>query len=209
MGNRALALALCLGCIFFGSCAENTMSNWISSYMEKSLMLDKAVGDIFGVAMFAVLLGLMRIGYGKFGKNIFRMLFIGMIGASVCYITVGLSNNITVGFICCVATGIFTSMLWPGTLIMMDENLPGVGVAAYALMAAGGDLGASVAPQLMGIVADKVSVLPAAEKLSLSMGVSAEQIGLKAGMLVTAIFPILGTVIVIVAARYFRKRGFV
>jgi fucose permease len=61
----------------------------------------------------------------------------------------------------------------------------------------------------MGIVADKVSVLPAAEKLSLSMGVSAEQIGLKAGMLVTAIFPILGTVIVIVAARYFRKRGFV
>lgn len=39
-------------------------------------------------------------------------------------------------FLACVFTGLFTSMLWPGTLIMMEENLPGVGVMAYALMGA-------------------------------------------------------------------------
>lgn len=33
-----------------------------------------------------------------------------------------------------------------------------VGVAVYALMAAGGDLGASIAPQALGIAVDKVSL---------------------------------------------------
>ena len=43
-------------------------------------------------------------------------------------------------------------MLWPGTLILMEEKIPAVGIAGYALMAAGGDFGASIAPQTLGIV---------------------------------------------------------
>ena len=35
--KRAIGLALCVACIFFGSCAENAMTNWISSYMEMAL----------------------------------------------------------------------------------------------------------------------------------------------------------------------------
>ena len=57
--RRRLALALCVGCIFFGSCAENTMSNWLSSYMENALGIEKAVGDILGAAGFALLMTLM------------------------------------------------------------------------------------------------------------------------------------------------------
>ena len=56
--------------------------------------------------------------------------------------------------IACVALGICTSMLWPGTLILMEEKIPAVGIAGYALMAAGGDFGASIAPQTLGIVVD-------------------------------------------------------
>ena len=76
--KRTVGLALCVGCIFFGSCAENAMSNWISGYMENALGIDKALGDILGVAMFAVLLGVMRIGYARIGKNIMRVLLLGM-----------------------------------------------------------------------------------------------------------------------------------
>jgi Na+/H+-dicarboxylate symporter len=68
--RRALGMALCVACIFFGSCAENAMSNWISSFMENALKVDKALGDILGVAMFAILLGLARLGYGKIGKRL-------------------------------------------------------------------------------------------------------------------------------------------
>ncbi len=204
--RRALGMALCVGCIFFGSCAENAMSNWVSSYMENALKIDKTVGDILGMAGFAILLGITRITYAKYGKNIFRMLLVGMAGAVVCYFVAGFSTNVVFAVIACILTGIFTSMLWPGTLIMMEENLPGVGVAAYALMAAGGDLGASVAPQLLGIVVDNVSVSDFAKDLSVSLNMTAEQIGLKAGMLVTAVFPILGTFVLIMSIRHFKKQ---
>ncbi len=205
-GRRRVGIMLCVLCIFFGSCAENAMANWISGFMENALYIDKAVGDILGMAAFAILLGLMRIGYAKFGKNIGRVLLVGMIGASACYLIAGLSTGTAPAFLACILTGLFTAMLWPGTLILMEEKIPGLGVAAYALMAAGGDLGAPLAPQLMGIVIDGVSASDLAARLGTSIGLSAEQIGMKAGMLVTAIFPILGTVVLIVALRFFRKK---
>jgi len=106
----------------------------------------------------------------------------------------------------CALTGLFTAMLWPGTLIMMEEKMPALGVTAYALMAAGGDFGAALAPQLLGIVTDTVSASSFAAELGATLNLTAEQVGLKAGMLVTAAFPILGTVVVIIAMRYFKKR---
>ena len=203
--KRAVGLALCVGCIFFGSCAENAMSNWISGYMENALGIDKAVGDILGVAMFAVLLGLMRIGYARFGKRIAPVLMAGMIGATVCYLVAGLCPGVVLPFIACIFTGLFTSMLWPGALILMEDNIPGAGVTAYALMAAGGDMGASVAPQLLGAVVDGVSTTVFAADLGLRLGISAEQVGLKTGMLVIAVFPIIGIAVLGATLRYFKK----
>lgn len=203
--KRTFGLALCVACIFLGSCAENTMSNWISSYMENALHISKTLGDIFGMALFAILLGSVRTWYAKYGKNISAILLFGMIGATVCYFIVGLSGNVIFAFLACVLTGCFTSMLWPGTLILMEEKIPNPGVAAYALMAAGGDFGASVAPQLLGIIVDKVSVSDWAADLSTTLALSTEQIGMKTGMLVAAIFPLLGTILLLFIRRYFSK----
>lgn len=204
--NRTIGLALCAFCIFLGSCAENTMSNWISTYMENALNIDKAFGDILGMAMFAILLGITRIFYAKYGKNISKFLLISMICAAVCYLTVSFSNNTILSFVVCVLTGIFTAMLWPGTLILMEEKVNGVGVAAYALMASAGDFGASLAPQLMGIVVDNISVSEFALNMSNTLNLSPEQIGLKVGMLITSIFPILGSILIVFIIRYFKKQ---
>ena len=204
--NRTIGLALCVGSIFLGSCAENTMSNWISTYMENALNIDKALGDILGMAMFAILLGITRIMYAKYGKNISKFLLVSMICASVCYLTVSFSNNTILSFVGCVLTGIFTAMLWPGTLILMEEKVKGVGVAAYALMASAGDFGASLAPQLMGIVVDNISVSEFAINMSSSLNLAPEQIGLKVGMLITSIFPILGSFLIVFIIRYFKKQ---
>jgi fucose permease len=205
--KRIMGFALCVACIFFGACAETAMTTWISSYGEMALHIDKATGDILGMAMFAVLLALTRIAYAKWGKNIFLTLLVGMIGAVICYLVAGLSTNVILAFVACILTGIFTSMLWPGTLIMMEENIASPGVTAYALMASGGDLGASVAPQLMGVVVDTVSASALAKELSGKLHLSVEQIGLKAGMLFSAIFPIIGIVVVLVIMRYFKKNS--
>ena len=203
--RRNLGIIICVGSIFFGSCAENVMSNWISTYMENAIQIEKTVGDILGMAIFAILLGITRISYAKYGKNIMKVLLMGMIGATACYLVAGFSTNAVFTLIACILTGIFTAMLWPGTLIMMEENLPGIGVAAYALMAASGDLGASVAPQLFGIVVDFVSQSKFGSILSSSLSLTTEQIGLKAGMLVTSIFPFMGIMVLIFAIRYFKK----
>ena len=205
--GRGMGMLLCVGCIFFGSAAENSMTNWISSYMESALQIPKAVGDVVGMAVFAVLLGTGRVLYSKYGKNISNVLLAGMVGAVACYLAAGLSRNVVLSFLACILTGICTSMLWPGTLILMEEKIPAPGVAAYALMAAGGDFGASVAPQLIGVVVDKVSVSEFAQGLSTATQMSVEQISMKAGMLVAAIFPIIGVFIILYIKRYFKKQN--
>ncbi len=204
--EKNIGLLLCIGCIFLGSAAENTMSNWISGYMENALNIPKAWGDICGMALFAILLGLGRTLYAKYGKNIVNTLLVSMICAFLCYITAGLSQNVIFSFIACILTGCCTSMLWPGTLIMMEEKLPALGVAAYAIMAAGGDFGASVAPQLLGIVVDTVSSSDFALNITASLTLTPEQIGMKAGMLTAAVFPFLGSFLLIYIKKYFRKK---
>ena len=201
--NRKIGFALCFACIFLGSAAENVMTNWISGYMERAINIPKAYGDIFGMAVFALLLGLGRTLYAKFGKNIMKVLLWGMAGSAVCYITAGASSNVILAFGACILTGFATSLLWPGTLILMEEKIPNPGVAAYALMAAGGDFGASIAPQLMGYVVDAVTASELADKLSVTMNVTPEQIGMKAGMLVTSMFPIIGVVVLVIMIKYF------
>ena len=203
--NIKYGLALCTVCIFLGSAAENVMTNWISGYIENSLGISKVVGDILGMAVFAILLGAGRTLYAKYGKNISKILLLGMIGASVCYLTAGFSKNVIVSMTACILTGFCTSMLWPGTLILMEENYPNLGVTAYALMAAGGDLGGSVAPQLMGIIVDTVSVSNFAHNLSNTLSLSAEQIGMKTGMIISSLFPILGIMLLIYMIKYFKK----
>ena len=114
--------------------------------------------------------------------------------------------NPVVSLLFCVILGISTSMLWPGTLIYMEEKLPNPGVTAYALMAAGGDFGASVAPQAMGIVVDEVAASNWATKLADTLSLNTEQVGMKVGMLTAAIYPALGIVLLLCMGRYFQKQ---
>ena len=205
--KRGIGMALCVACIFLGSAAENVMTNWISGYMETALGVAKTVGDIFGMAIFALLLGFGRTLYAKLGRNISNVLLAGMIGAVVCYVTAGLCNVAMIALIACVLTGFCTSMLWPGTLILMEEKMPNPGIVAYALMAAGGDFGASIAPQAMGIIVDRVSVSAWAQRLSETLGILPEQIGMKTGMLISAVFPLLGIGLILFIKHYFSKKN--
>ena len=205
--RQNLGLALCVVCIFLGSAAENAMTNWISGYMETALHLPKVVGDILGMAAFAMLLVTARMLYAKYGKNITTVLLYSMIGAVLCYLIAALSPWVAVSMIACVLTGFVTSMLWPGTLILMEEKIPNPGVTAYALMAAGGDCGASVAPQLLGIVTDNVAASTWASDLAVSLSLTPDEIGMKVGMITAAVFPMIGIGAILFIKRYFAKNS--
>lgn len=184
------ALWLCVLAIFLGGAAECTMAQWSSGYLEGALGIPKVWGDIFGVALFSVALGIGRSLYAKIGKNVERVLFFGAIGASLCYFTASVSGIAIIGLIACALTGFCVSMLWPGSLIVASERFPQGGVFIYAMMAAGGDMGASVAPQLVGVITDAMAANPNIASLALDMNLSPEQLGMKIGMLVGMLFPL-------------------
>lgn len=185
-------LWLCVTAIFLGGAAECTMSQWSSGYLERALGIEKLWGDIFGVAMFGLTLALGRTLYAKYGKNIRKILLLGAVGAAACYITAAVSNMPYIGLVACALTGFCTSMLWPGCLVVAQDYFPKAGVFIFAMMAAGGDFGASVGPQLVGIITDTVSVSPAFQSLANELMLTTEQLGMKVGMLIGSLFPIIG-----------------
>lgn len=184
-------LWLCVIAIFLGGATECTMAQWASGYLEGALGVTKLWGDVFGVAMFAVALGFGRTLYAKFGKNIRKVLLLCAVGSVVCYLTAALMPVPVIGLIACALTGLCASMMWPGSLIVASEKFPDSGVFIYAIMAAGGDLGASLGPQMVGLVADGVSASAKLTAFAETLSLTVEQLGLRIGVLCGAIFPIL------------------
>ncbi|MBO5891990.1 MAG: MFS transporter [Oscillospiraceae bacterium] len=184
-------LWFCIVAIFLSGSAECTMSQWSSGYLEQALGIPKVWGDVFGVALFAVMLGLGRTLYGKFGKNVKKILFLSAVGAVLCYLAAALAPLPLIGLAACALTGFCTAMLWPGSLVVASEEFPAGGVFVYAIMAAGGDLGASIGPQMVGVVTDSAIALPAAAALAEKWGMTTDQLGMKLGMLGGMLFPLI------------------
>ena len=176
------------------------MAQWASSYIEQALSLPKIWGDIFGVAVFAVTLGLGRSLYAKIGKNISRALFFGAIGATLCYLTAAIMPTThtafaIIGLVACALTGFCVSMMWPGSLIVASDRYPTGGVMIFALMAAGGDFGASLGPQLVGVITDAAIVDPKLISVAENLSLSPEQFGMKLGMIVGMLFPLIAVAV--------------
>lgn len=188
-------LWLCVFAIFLGGASECTMGQWASSYLEQALGLPKVWGDIFGVALFSVMLGLGRSLYAKYGKNVEGVLLISAISTALCYLGVIVFNVPVLGLICCALTGLCTAMLWPGSLVVGANRMPFGGVFMYAMMAAGGDFGAALVPQLVGVITDVVANSSNSANVAATLGITVEQLSLKAGMLVGLLFPVVAILV--------------
>ncbi len=178
--------------MFLGGSAECTMGQWASGYLEKAMGISKIWGDVFGVAFFSIMLGLGRSLYSKFGHNIGRVLFFGSIGAALCYFIAAIATHPLWGLLACALTGFCAAMLWPGCLIAVANRFPEGGVLMYAIMAAGGDLGASLGPQLIGVITDVSMTSAPLVTLAGRLSLLPEQLGMKIGMLVGMLFPLVG-----------------
>ncbi|MBQ8039209.1 MAG: MFS transporter [Lachnospiraceae bacterium] len=188
-------LWLCVIAIFIGGASECTMAQWSSGYLEQAMGIPKIWGDIFGVALFGVMLGLGRSMYAKIGKHIERVLFFGVVGSAFCYFIAAVSSVPIVGLLACGFTGFCASMLWPGCLVAASNRIPNSGVFLYAMMAAGGDLGASVGPQLVGVITDVAMETKYVINLANEWGMTSEQLGMKCGMLMGMLFPLFGIIV--------------
>ncbi len=198
-------LWLCFFAIFLGGLLECTMAQWSSSYIEQALGIPKVWGDIFGVALFSVMLGLGRSLYAKFGKNITKVLFLSAIGCVVCYLLAVVVNVPVIGLIACALTGFTVAMMWPGCLIIGADRFPTAGVFIYAMMASGGDLGAAVGPQLVGIITDTVSGSSFGIDLATRLSLTPEQLGMKCGLLIGVLFAIIAVFVFLYIMKTHKK----
>lgn len=177
--------------IAFGAASEVTIAQWSSSFMEKGLKLPKVIGDIFGMCGFALMLGIGRLIYGIYGNkiNINKVMIYGSFGAIICYIVIAVSPFNFLSLLACCISGICVSLLWPGTLVVASEKLPLAGASLFALLAAGGDIGASIGPWLTGVITDMSEKIIPIQFLS-QTELTIEQLGLRAGILLSTLYPL-------------------
>ncbi len=155
--------------------SEATMAQWASAFTESALGVSKAVGDLAGPCLFAVLMGVARLLYGRFSERLDLtrvMLFSGILCVG-CYLLASLSAIPVFGLIGCALCGFSVGILWPGSISVSAQKCPRGGTAMFAFLALAGDFGAAVSPTLVGGVA------------------AAAGDDLKIGLLTATIFPIL------------------
>lgn len=183
----ALVLMLCAGA------AEQTMAQWASLFAQKGLGVSKVVGDLLGPCLFALFMAIGRTFYGIKGDKInlkSALLFSGFL-CIVCYIAAVFSKAAVLSLAACALTGLSVSLMWPGVLADTSASFPHGGAAMFGMMAIFGDIGCSSGPWLAGAVSDAVQNSSKLVKIGSGLGMGAEQIALKAGILTGILFPIV------------------
>jgi MFS family permease len=187
---------LALGAIFFGAATELVMNQWASTFFEKVIRLPKVTGDLLGMCGFAVMLGLGRVLFGAYGArvNLNRVLILSCALAVGCYVIVAVSPVNALALLACTLCGLAASLLWPGTLVITAEKYPMAGAWMFAILAAAGDIGASIGPFLTGLVTDRVLGSGPLASFAAGLGLAPEQFAIRAGILTAAVFPALALV---------------
>lgn len=163
-------LMLCAGA------SEMGMSQWASYFAETGLKVSKTFGDLFGACFFCLMMGLARSFYGKWGHRIRLQRFMA-ISCVLCvggYLLAVFAPFALMGLLGCGLCGLSVGILWPGTFSQAAKSCTGGGTAMFAFLALAGDLGCITGPEIVNLGA---KLFP--------------QYGLKAGLLLAIIFPVL------------------
>ena len=155
--------------------SEQAVSQWASAFAEKGLGISKAAGDLAGPMAFAVLMGMSRLFYGKYGDRIHleRFMVYSSFLCILSYLGISLFPIPLFNLIACAVCGLSVGIMWPGTFSKASAALPKGGTAMFALLALGGDIGCSGGPTLVGMVSGALGD------------------NLKMGILAGIIFPVL------------------
>lgn len=174
-----LIMMICAGA------SEQAVSQWASAFAEKGLGISKAAGDLAGPMAFAVLMGISRLFYGKYGDriNLEHFMIYSIFLCILSYLGISLFSIPLLNLIACAVCGLSVGIMWPGTFSKASAALPKGGTAMFALLALGGDIGCSGGPTLVGMVSGAFGD------------------NLKMGILAGIIFPVLLLIGVILCRR--------
>ena len=134
--------------------AEQSVSQWASTFAEQGLGISKTMGDLAGPMAFAMLMGTARLIHGKYGEKLNLDLFMkfSCILCIASYTCIALVPIPVIGLAGCALCGFSVGILWPGTFSKASASIRNGGTALFAMLALAGDLGCSGGPALVGFV---------------------------------------------------------
>lgn len=191
LGSFLFLIALIL--MLSAGASEQAMSQWSSLFAEKGLKVPKIIGDLLGPCLFAALMGTGRLIYGIWGHKIHlkKALLASGIMCMSCYLITGFVQIPVISLLSCAFCGFAVSLMWPGVCSLAAERYPKGGTAMFGMLAIFGDIGCSLGPWLTGAVSDLAQKSNRLNELGNLNGLNPDQLGLKTGMLVAVIFPLM------------------
>ena len=155
--------------------SEATMAQWASAFTESALGVSKTVGDLAGPGLFAMLMGISRMMYGRFSKelNLVKVMLVCGTMCAACYLVASLSASPVLGLAGCALCGLSVGIMWPGSISISSQKCPRGGTAMFAFLALAGDLGAMASPAMVGSLSEVAGG------------------NLKTGLLVATVFPVV------------------
>lgn len=185
--------------------SELSMSQWASLFVEESLGVSKVLGDLLGPCLFAFTMALTRVFFGIYGERISleKALLVSSVACVVCYLAAVFFPALTLAG--CAMSGFTVAIMWPGTLSSGAKRFPLAGTALFGLYAICGDIGCSVGPWIAGVVSDAVNASEKLVSFGLSLGWNEASVGLRSGLLVSTVFPVMLVVCCIILLKDRKK----
>lgn len=176
-----LILMLCSGS------AELAVSQWASMFAEKGLGISKTLGDIIGPCLFAFTMGLSRVIYGIYSSRwkLTKFIMISTVLCIISYAMISMVPDNTVAILGCALCGFSVGVMWPGVISLAAQKMPEGGTPMFGFLAMAGDVGCSVGPYIVGLIA-AASHDPS------------EYDALRSGLFTVALFPIILLVFIII-----------
>lgn len=173
--------------------SELTMSQWSSFFAEKGLGVPKLVGDLLGPGLFALYMAIGRVLYGLWGNRLplKKCLIVSSFLCIVTYTITVFSPSPLLALFSCSLTGITVALMWPGTLSLSSTSFPRGGTLMFGILAICGDIGCSIGPWITGKISDYLAKSDKLLNAWPNIGLDAEQIAIRIGLLAAIIFPLL------------------
>ena len=152
--NRVFRLMLVL--MAAAGASEMIMAQWVSSFAQSGLGVGKAIGDLSGPCLFALLMGTSRLLHALFAHRLplFSVIAASSVLCVIAYLLAALSQSALPALIGCGLCGFAVGVLWPGIYAAASEHVPHGGFSMFSLLALAGDVGCLSGPSLAGRVAD-------------------------------------------------------
>ncbi len=203
VGSPVFLLVLLL--MAAGGASELTMSQWSSFFAQQATGVPKAVGDLLGPGLFALLMALGRTAYGLLGERVplRGALIASGAGAAACYVVTASSPAPAASLVACALTGLCVALMWPGATSLAAARFPAGGGAMFAMLALAGDVGAAAGPSAAGAIADAAGTAFAGAPGRLAALLPPDAgTGLRPALLVCCLVPVVFAVSVWTVGRF-------